>query len=369
MDSRDARLALAQRLRALREEHWPGMIITQRQVADALSKNKKVSVPSISSWESQVSPQVLPQHRLEDYAALFGAGRPASPQELRVLSAREMTDEQLRATEQLEQELTGLRHEAQRATRVGEATQSAGPLGAGPWTFPDGKPITIVCAELPDDEIQHMRQTSRGDSDSPHFEALRTYCDLDAVFELYGHLRGSNPGSQVNLRAARRLTADDYTSHLISLGGVDWNTATSSVLDRLQLPVTQVAEWDQSDGVFFEVTEGDAKTPHRPSVVASGKKVILREDVALFARAVNPFNRRRTVTICNGMYAAGTVGAVRALTDANFRERNTEFIAEQFAECEAFCLLFQVTVEQGNALTPDWTLPDTRLFEWSRTEG
>ena len=367
MDGQDARLALAQRLRALREEHWPGMIITQRQVADALSKNKRVSVPSISSWESQVSPQVLPQHRLEDYAALFGAW-PASPQELRLLSAREMTDEQLRATEQLRQELTGLRHEAQRATRAGAAAQSAGLLGAS-LTFPDSKPITIVCAELPDDEIQHMRQKSRGDFDSPHFEALRTYCDLDAVFELYGHLRGSNPGSQVNLRAARRLTADDYTSHLISLGGVDWNTATSSVLDRLRLPVTQVAEWDQSDGVFFEVAEGDAKTPHRPSTVASGEKVILREDVALFARAVNPFNRERTVTICNGMYAAGTVGAVRALTDSNFRERNSEFIAEQFAECEAFCLLFQVTVEQGNALTPDWTLPDTRLFEWSRTEG
>ena len=72
------RLALAQRLRALREEHWPGMIITQRQVADALSKNKRVSVPSISSWESQISPQVLPQHRLEDdHLSGAGGGQPA----------------------------------------------------------------------------------------------------------------------------------------------------------------------------------------------------------------------------------------------------------------------------------------------------
>ena len=171
------------------------MIITQRQVADALSKNKRVSVPSISSWESQVSPQVLPQHRLEDYAALFRP-RPASPQELRLLSAREMTDEQLRATEQLKQELTGLRHEAQRATRAGEAAQSAGPLGAGPWTFPDSKPITIVCAELPDDEIQHMRQKSRGDFDSPHFEALRAYCDLDAVFERTGIIEARIPAAR-----------------------------------------------------------------------------------------------------------------------------------------------------------------------------
>jgi hypothetical protein len=32
----------------------------------------------------------------------------------------------------------------------------------------------------------------------------------------------------------------------------------------------------------------------------------ISEDVALFARAVNPFNRERTVTICSGMSGRGT---------------------------------------------------------------
>ena len=98
-----------------------------------------------------------------------------------MLSAREMTDEQLRATEQLRQELTGLRHAAQRDEGLKPPSQP----GRLVPDLPYSKPITIVCAELPDDEIQHMRQKSRGDSDSPHFEALRTYCDLDAVFELH----------------------------------------------------------------------------------------------------------------------------------------------------------------------------------------
>jgi len=29
--------------------------------------------------------------------------------------------------------------------------------------------------------------------------------------------------------------------------------------------------------------------------------------------------------------------------------------------------LTRVQVENGAALTPDWTIPDNRLFEWSRT--
>ena len=88
-----------------------------------------------------------------------------------------------------------------------------------------------------------------------------------------------------------------------------------------------------------------ARLPHRPRLEESGGRKILREDVALFARAVNPFNRKRFVTICNGMYGRGTYGAVRALTDERFRDRNMEYIQARFASSEAFCILTRVTVE------------------------
>ncbi len=74
------------------------------------------------------------------------------------------------------------------------------------------------------------------------------------------------------------------------------------------------------------------------------------------------------MTICNGMYGRGTYGAVRALTDERFRDRNAEYIRDRFGDSEAFCLLTRVTVENGATLTPDWTLPDTVLFEWSRSQ-
>jgi hypothetical protein len=68
------------------------------------------------------------------------------------------------------------------------------------------------------------------------------------------------------------------------------------------------------------------------------------------------------------MYARGTYGAVRTLTDESFRDRNAEYIQDRFANSEAFCILTRVTVEGGVTLTPDWTLPETRLFEWSRPQ-
>jgi hypothetical protein len=196
------------------------------------------------------------------------------------------------------------------------------------------------------------------------------YPDLDSLVELFGHLRAANPTSRVEFLAAHELRTDDYTAHLVALGGVDWNQATSSVLQHLQLPVTQVSEWNKEGGTYFEVTEEDGdKVTHRPQLDKWGDRNILREDVALFARAESPFNRKRFVTICNGMYGRGTYGAVRALTDERFRDRNMEYIQGRFAGSETFCILMRVTVgKNGVTLTPDWTAPDTVLFEWSRSE-
>jgi hypothetical protein len=245
------------------------------------------------------------------------------------------------------------------------AREIAQSLVTGPYHFNEDEGITIVCALLPQEMRQQMRYA---DPMNPDFIELYRYSDLDALLEMFGHLRAANPTSQVKYWTADRLTRDDYTEHLVSLGGVDWNEATISVLERLDLPVKQVSDWGKAGGSYFEVTEDDGrKVAHHPRLGKSGEQEILREDVALFARAVSPFNRQRFVTICNGMYGRGTYGAVRALTDERFRDRNGGYIQEQFADSEAFCILTRVTVENGVTLTPDWTLRETRLFEWSRS--
>lgn len=375
MNNQDPRRALADQLRALRERHWAGRKVNQAQLAAALGGdgNRSVSVPLISSWESQTNPKVPPAARLEDIATFFASPRSFDGEVGRLLNPDEMTPQEQAAREELLQELTRLRGEALNApalarprVTVPAAAVAAPSLDAGPYRFKDGETITIVCAQLPHEMLQQMPYTDPLD---PDFIELYRYTDLDALLELFGHMRAANPTSRVQYRAAGQLGSDGYSGHLVPLGGVDWNEATSSVLDRLQLPVRQVSDWGKEGGAYFEVTgEDGGKVPHRPQLGESGGRTILREDVALFARAVSPFNRKRFVTICNGMYGRGTYGAVRALTDERFRDRNAEYIQDRFANSEAFCILTRVTVENGVALTPDWTLPETRLFEWSRPQ-
>jgi hypothetical protein len=378
VNEQDPRYVLARYLRALREERWPGKKVNQRQLAAALSGDghRSVSVPLISSWESRTNPKPPPASRIQDIATFFASPRSFDGQTSRLLGPDEMTVPERAARERLLQELDRLRSEAvavpgtprPQATDPGGAHEIARSLDASPYRFKDGQPINIICAQLPGEQLERMKPYT--DPSDPDFIDMYRYTDLDALFELHGHLRAANRTSQVNLRLAHELRPDDYTgAHVVALGGVDWNQATSSVLERLQLPVTQVSRLDEDEpgAAHFEVPGEDGRPVfHRPWLDESDGRPVLREDVALFARAVNPFNRKRYVTICNGMFGSGTYGAVRALTDALFRDRNAEYLQAAYGDSDAFCILSRVTVENGKALTPDWTLPETRLFEWSR---
>jgi hypothetical protein len=387
VDAQDPRRLLAERLRELREHGVPERKITQPELAQALSDGKPLSVPSISSWESLSNPRIPPIGRIEGYAVLFGAPRSFDRAPPRPVEAAEMTSEERRAVTDLRTELTQLRQGAQRATNsVGPVPVLATPvqlaltemeesLKSGPWWLGDGRTITIVCPRWPQDMLEHMPYTDRADPD--YIEVL-SYSELDALFELHGHIRAANPGTQVNRRTAKELNSDDYTSHLALLGGIDWNAATTSFLQMLQLPVRQVADWSTPDGQYFEVDDNGQQVRHHAQLdrrsdktrsgqpgSGTGDKGILLEDVALFARAVNPLNKKRTVTICNGMYGRGTYGAVRALTDARFRDRNAEYLRSRFSGSETYCILTRVPIVNGATVTPDWTTDEFTLFEWS----
>jgi hypothetical protein len=392
----DPRLLLARRLRALREEQWPDLKITQLQLGQVLGGEKKpLSVSLISSWESQTNPKIPPFARLEGYAQLFATRSSFDGGTPRLVRPEDMDEAERQAMAGLRQELTQLRNGALRASGFGPGavpaplrsvavapeTEATGPAGVpldlveaarmdevstslntGPWRFRDGKTITLVCAQLPNNLRAADTYT---DLDSPDYIQLYTYSELDALFELYGHLRAANPANQVDLRIANQLTPDEYTTHLISLGGIDWNATTSTLLQDLQLPVSQIANWGKgsaADDVYFETDDGQK---FRPELDKVGEKKVLRFDVALFARAVNPYNKLRTVTICSGMYGRGTYGAVRALTDARFRDRNTKYVNSRYGRSSSYCIITKVPVRNGATITPDWTEDDSKLFEWS----
>ena len=187
-----------------------------------------------------------------------------------------MTVQERTAREALLEELTRLRREALaapgpaggRATPPDAAREIALSLATGFYRFKVGETVTIVCARLPQRMLERMPYTDPSD---PDFIGLYRYSDPDALLELFGHLRAANPTSPVRYKAADQLVADDYSGHLIALGGVDWNDATKAVLDRLDLPVRQVSEWDKEGGVYFETTEeGGRPVQHRPLLEESG---------------------------------------------------------------------------------------------------
>jgi hypothetical protein len=357
--SDDPRHILARRLRELREEHWPELKLTQGQLAAALGGKEPISVPLISSWESHTSPKAPPENRLRAYATFFATERSVQQQPYRQIAPSQLTaDEQVRR-EELLQELSILRRAALNHSPSSEPVSR---LASTLWHFPANQDVTIVGSKLPE-RLQRMMPYT--DPDSPDHVEMYQYSDLDALVELHGHIRATNPTSQVNIRIAPALSRDHYSKNLVLLGGVDWNSVTADILKRVELPMGQEAREPESEVGGFEVTlEGGQSRLFQPRLQRMNDRDVLVEDVALFYRGPSPFNSKRTVTICNGMYQRGTFGAVRSLTDTMFRDRNEEFVRQRFPKQRAFGILFRVLIVNGEVVTPDWTDSEIRLHEW-----
>lgn len=346
--SDDPLTALARRLRALREGGLAGHRITQQKLADALG----ASVPLISSWESLTKPTAPPEVRLEAYATFFATERSVSGQSYRVLASSQLTEQEREHRDVLLRELTALRDAS---LGIAKGAEPARPIG-GLWQFPEDQVVTIVCAELPDE----LKLMPFADRDNPDYVKAYRWADLDALIELYGHIRAVNPLNKVNIRTPQELLIDDYTSHLAILGGVDWNPLTNALGRLLQLPIHQMERDRAEDTGGFEI-EG---MKFESRVQQEGGSMELLEDVAQFYRGPSPYNRERTATICNGNYGRGTFGAVRALTDSRFRDRNEEYVRARITGSRRFSIVTRVHVVNGEVVTPDWTLSENRLHEW-----
>ncbi|MEU8229450.1 helix-turn-helix transcriptional regulator [Actinoplanes sp. NPDC048967] len=335
---------LGDRLRGLRERGFNGEPVTQGVVARAFHK----SVPLISSWEKGKA--VPSEDWLTAYARLFAGAR--APAEGRLPALEELDGEELDRFEQLRRELLELR----------SATPSAVPAGQpgsdelttrspweGLWHFADRSPITLVCARL----RAHLSP------ESPDYVELYAYSDLDALMELYGHVCAANPGVPVHRKLADELDQSDVTNHLVLLGGIE-GPMTRRVTQALNLPVTR----DRDAAGFRVVDEDGHSATFRSKLEGTAPDLRLVEDVAHFCRAPNPFNRMRSVTICNGAHGRGTYAAVRTLTDPRFRDRNRNHLQRRYGPGDTYSILARVTVVAGEVITPDWTQDGTVLHEW-----
>lgn len=348
----DGRVALARRLKALRLEHWPGRRVRQTELATAL----EVSSPSVSSWENLEDPKVPTTDRLAEYARFFATERSLAQPPPKLLPLRQLTADERRTYDELLKELLELRERAMGGTSA-ESGMSQGLL----W-FPDGGDITIVCTALPQEYTEGMPYA---DPYSPDFSLLYTYSDPDALIELFGHLRAANPLSQVYFRIADQMSPDHLKNHLVVLGGVDWNTITRDTLTRFDLPVQQIRRATENAVGGFTVVEDGRQREFLADLRSHNGHTVLVSDVAHVFRATSPYSNDRTITVFNGAYSRGTLGAVRALTDARERDKNERFVNDHFAGQDAFSILSAVIIVEGNVVvTPDWTDESVRLHTW-----
>ena len=369
MDGRDPRQALARRLRSLREDRWPGMKVNQRQLAAALSgSGKSVSVPLVSSWENGQS--VPPGSRLDDIATFYAtrrsfdgkAGRPAELARAHRAGAvgpgraRDRTHPAAGEGSQYGQLQRG---RLQRGRGIAES------LSTGPFRFEVGQTITIVCAELPPAMLQAMPYTDPLD---PDYIEMNRYSDLGSLVELHGHLRQPiRPARSTS--GSHQLQEDDYTSHLVALGGL--TGSGDEFRARLPSAPSQASQPGVRGRLRQRLFRSDGRRCRCGPALPTGRGRAQPEDSPRGRRPVRPGRQSlQPETYCDHLQRHVRPRHVRRRPGADrcpFRDRNGAYVQERLSGSTAFCLLTRVTVVDYNALTPDWTLPETRLFEWSKS--
>ncbi len=342
----DRAVGLASFLRELRESRWPELNVTQAQVATALSsEGSKVAAPTVSSWENLTRPKTPPAARISAYARFFSTRRSLEG-EPHLIPEDELTPAELDEYRALERKLSGL-------LRPDE------PKMRRSFQFDDG-PIVVICPDLPPDKRGPLARP-----EDRNFTRMQQYGDLDALIELYGHLCAENPTLDVLHCLASMADSKDLSSHVIQLGGIAWNRVTRRIQSvTSQVPITQKDVDDLKDGDIFRLETSKSFYPEFEDL-GEGEELVA--DVAYLARLRNPFNVSHTLTICNGIFSYGVLGAVRCLTDPDVKDANEKYLADRFPDGE-FAMLIRVPVVANVTLSPDLQNPAARLYEWGRTK-
>jgi transcriptional regulator with XRE-family HTH domain len=319
--------------------------VTQASLARVLG----VAETTISSYETgQASPS---DDKLRAYSTFFASVRSVpNGQAARLLPEEELTPEEDAARERLLNELRRLRD-----LRDHPSTHDR----RRTWQFPDDMPVRLVCGKIPKDQTSPL-----ADPRHPNHTRLLAFADVDAMVELFGHIRAENPALDVRYVQPDDLTDADLSAHVVVVGGLGWNQTTGSFLDLLEdLPVRQVEEDEFPDGDIFVVDSADGPKRHTPQLSRNAALGIV-EDVGFFARAPNPYNTSATLTVCTGIHSRGVLGAVRMLTHPRLRDGNERYLGSRFRDPSRFCLLFRVPINNGKTVTPELNNAKNRLFEW-----
>ncbi len=353
--SSSAALSLAQRLRDLRDHEWDDVTVRQAHLATALD----ASPATISSYESSSAPKTPTTARLTAYAQFFATRRSVNGKGPTLHDPTGFAPDERERFEQLKAELLVL-HAA-----IGRDPAPDEPKRRQLLQFAGAEPVVVVCPEAPQDSLGPL-----ADEKSLNHTRLHRFADADALLEVFGHIRALNPDLKVFHRLPSEIQQTDLQSHIVLLGGIGWNPTIRRILWHLkeELPIEQIDDGSVSEGDVFRVRKATDREEYTHLPVfdtdeRTGDQELV-EDVGLLARLPNSFNFGRTMTICNGIYSKGVLGAVLAITDETVRPTNEEYLAKRFPRGD-FAILVRVPVVSGHPIAADLQNPRSRLFEWS----
>jgi hypothetical protein len=349
-----AAVSLADRLRDLRE-HAP-VPLTQSELGQALGSGKggtqgPVGPAAVSSWENAASGRLVPVSRLDSYARLFSTPKSFEGGGARLLDDDELTADEREALAELKEELITLREIA-----AGRQEAPAARQARSIWHFPDGSPITLASARLP----EKMRPTS-SKPDNLDYVRLSDLADLDTLIDIYGAIRAYNPTARVVIKAVQDLTQRDATHHLVLIGGMAWATLSPQLSRIFPIPIQPVDPGDHGVIVVSDPEAGELEFPYH---LTDG---VLVEDVGYFARGPNPSAPMRTMTLCGGITTRGVRGAARCFIEPEVREQNEQYLFPRFPEGSTYCVVMRVPVLNRDPLPPDLSKKENRLFEWDNS--
>ena len=347
-------LELALRLRQLRLEQWPDNRLTQGLLAKGIGGDDSLSPATVASWENKTSPKLPPRERVVAYAQFFATRRSLEP-EPHLVRVDGFSDEEMATYEDLRDELLEL-HAAVRGTPEGQRGARRS------WLFTDAGPLTLVCAQLPGTEAGPLANPNH-----LNYTELLSYADITSMVELHGHIRAENPEMDVFFKSSPEVKADDLSGHVVIIGGIGWNEVTRRILELTRIPVMQEEDPAITSGEVFVANIAGKVNKYLPrlSEASEDSPAKLLEDVGLLVRMPNPVNSNTTLTMCNGIHSRGVYGAVRSLTDKRLRESNERYISQHFPDNKEFGILMRVQVIEGRAMTPDFSIAGTVLYQWS----
>ena len=127
----------------------------------------------------------------------------------------------------------------------------------GLLSFKDAGSIVIICPMAPRDAVGPLAAEGH-----INYTRLLDYADLDALIELFGHVRALNPERAVLHRLSSDVHQAELQNHMVLLGGIGWNRTTSRILAQVKkLPIEQVEVDELVTGEVFRVKQPDDREP------------------------------------------------------------------------------------------------------------